>query len=118
MRLFFLIIPLCIQVFANEASYNRGEIIYFSKGCNSCHGPGAEGSSSYPKLANAKEKYLVNKLKYFRKGRVDSISKEMMAQFARKLTTKDIEDLTYFLAHHKNINIDDVPDDILGGFGS
>ena len=118
MRLFFTLLLFLSSLFADEAAYNRGEIIYFSKGCTSCHGPAAEGSSSYPALAHKKEAYLEKKLKYFRAGKVDSVSKQMMSQFARKLSNQDIQDLVVFLAHHKDVEIEDVSDDILGGFGS
>jgi len=118
MRLFFIILLSLSPVFADEAAYNRGEILYFSKGCTSCHGPAAEGSSSYPRLAHKKEAYLLKKLKYFRKGDVDSVSRQMMAQFAKKLSDRDIEDLVTFFSHHKDVEVEDVPDDILGGFGS
>jgi len=113
-----MILLLLSYVFANEAAYNRGEIIYFSKGCTSCHGPAAEGSSSYPRLAHKQEAYLEKKLKYFRTGKVDSVPRQMMAQFARKLSDRDIQDLVVFFSHHKDVEVDDVPDDILGGFGS
>lgn len=118
MRLFFIILLSLSPLFADEAAYNRGEILYFSKGCTSCHGPSAEGSSSYPRLAHKKEAYLEKKLKYFRVGDVDSVSRQMMSQFARKLSDKNIADLVTFLAHHKDVEVEDVSDDILGGFGS
>jgi len=118
MRFISIFLLLIVHAFANESAYNRGETLYFSRGCNSCHGPAAEGSSSYPRLANKKEAFLTKKLKYFRVGKVDSVSKEMMSQFARQLSDKDINDLVFFFSHHKDLEIDDVNDDILGGVGS
>ena len=114
-----LLLITCVGVlFANEASYNRGESIFFLKACSSCHGPMAEGSTSYPRLAHKKEEYIIKKLKDFRAGKAESVSQEMMAQFAHNLTDENIKDLAYFFAHHKKSDVKDVDDDILGGFGS
>ena len=118
MRLVILFFLEVVQLFANDASYNRGEMLYFSNACSSCHGPSAEGSTTYPKLANKDEKYLVKKLKYFRVGKVDTVQQQMMSQFATKLNDQEIEDLSHFFADHKKSEIEDVEDDLLGGFGS
>ena len=103
---------------ADDASYNRGEMLFFANGCSSCHGPAAEGSASYPRLANQKSTYLKKKLMDFRAGKAQSVSQQMMSQFANKLSDQEIEDLTYFLSHHKKEEIDDVDDAYLGGVGS
>jgi cytochrome c553 len=42
----------------------------------------------------------------------------MMAQFIQKLNEQNMKDLAHFLSHHKKVKMDDVSDDILGGFGS
>ena len=42
----------------------------------------------------------------------------MMSQFAEKLSDKNIEDLSYFLSHHKKVEYEDISDDVLGGVGS
>jgi len=118
MRFVLLFIILITQLYAESASYNRGEILFFSKGCSSCHGPDAEGSSSYPKLAAKQKKYLIAKLQDFKAGKTISVSQQMMAQFANELSNKNIEDLATFLSEHKSRDIKDVPDDYLGGFGS
>lgn len=105
-------------MYANEDMYNRGEMLFYANACSSCHGPSAEGSSTYPRLANKKRAYLKKRLIDFRSGKARSVSQQMMAQFAKKLTNKDIDDLTFFLSTHKKVHIEDVDDDILGGFGS
>ncbi|WP_457749757.1 c-type cytochrome [Sulfurimonas sp.] len=112
----FLIITL--ELFANEALYNKGENLYFVKSCSSCHGPSAEGSSTYPRLANKKQDYISAKLFDFRAGKSRSVSAQMMSQFAKSLNDKDIEALSYFLSQHKKIKYENLSDDILGGFGS
>lgn len=118
MRFILLFIILIVQMHADEDAYNRGEMIFFANACSSCHGPSAEGSSTYPRLANKKREYLKNKLLAFRAGKAKSVSQQMMSQFANKLTDKDINDLSLFLSRHKKVHVEDVEDDILGGFGS
>ncbi|ADN09661.1 c-type cytochrome [Sulfurimonas autotrophica] len=118
MRFILLFIILIVQIYGDEDAYNRGEMLFFANACSSCHGPSAEGSSTYPRLANKKEEYLKKKLIDFRAGKAKSVSQQMMAQFAKKLTDKDIDDLSFFLSAHKKVHVEDVEDDILGGFGS
>jgi len=118
MRFILVFVILIVQTYANEEAYNRGEMLFFAKGCSSCHGPSAEGSSAYPRLANKKQGYLKKRLIDFRAGKAQSVSQQMMSQFAEKLSDKNIEDLSYFLSHHKKVEYEDVDDDVLGGFGS
>ncbi len=103
---------------ADDGAYNRGELLFFSKGCSSCHGPDAEGSSTYPRLANRPKGLLLQKLRGFKAGRADTVSQQMMAQFIRGLDAQEIEDLATFLSEHKASKTQEVDDDILGGFGS
>ena len=114
MKYLIVFILLVIQAFSNDLSYNRGEILYFSKACSSCHGASAEGSSTYPRLANRKEKFLTEKLQKFKAGKADSVSQQMMAQFAQKLSAKDISDLAHYLSQHERIEVEDVNNDLLG----
>ncbi len=118
MKLLVLPALLMTSLQADDAAYNRGEALYFSKACSSCHGPEAEGSSSYPKLARQQKKYLVQKLEDFRAGKASSPSQQMMAQFAQNLSDRDIDDIATFCSDHKEKKIPDVSDDLLGGFGS
>jgi cytochrome c553 len=118
MKSIILVVMLVFKIFANDASYNKGEMLFFSKGCSGCHGASAEGSSTYPKLANKEESFIIKKLTNFKAGKADSVSQQMMAQFAQKLNTKDIKNLAYFLSHYKEVKVEDVGDDLLGGFGS
>jgi len=118
MKLIILSIIIITTLFAGNGSYNRGEMLFLSKGCTGCHGPSAEGSSTYPRLANKKEAFLIKKLTDFKAGIADSVSQQMMAQFAQKLSNQNIKDLSYFLSHHKKVKIENLSDDILGGTGS
>lgn len=122
MKLFFLCL---IAVFStsvvwglNEAKYNAGEMLYFSKGCNGCHGADAEGSTTYPHLANKPASYLAQKIAKFKSGNVTTVSEQMMSQFVEKLSKEQVEKLIYFLSNHKRSKASELPDDILGGFGS
>lgn len=118
MRFIFLFVILLTKIYADSDAYNRGEMLFFANACSSCHGPSAEGSSTYPRLANKKSSYLKKKLIDFRAGKASSVSQQMMAQFAKKLSDRDIDDLSFFLSNHKEVPVEDVEDDILGGFGS
>ena len=114
-----LIFILSIQLFGfDNASYNRGETLYFKAGCNSCHGANAEGSNMYPKLANKKAIYLKKRLNFFKNGKLQTVSQQMMSQFIKPLSKQEITDLIYFLSNHKETKTEDVADDLLGGFGS
>lgn len=115
---YIILILLSLNILYADASYNRGETLFFAKACTSCHGAAAEGSTTYPRLANKKESYLLKKLHYFKRGEVLSVSQQMMAQFIHKLSEQDMKDLAHFLSTHKKVEIDDVSDDILGGYGS
>lgn len=115
---YILLILLLLSIVYGDASYNRGETLFFAKSCSSCHGAAAEGSTTYPKLANVDEIYLLKKLHYYKIGKVATVSQQMMAQFIHKLSEQNIKDLANFLSHHKKVDIEDVSDDILGGFGS
>lgn len=105
-------------VYGSQQSYNRGEMLYFTKVCNGCHGVNAEGGGIYPKLANKKKSYLLDKLKYFKKGRVSNQNQEMMVQFIRTFTPKEIEDMATFLSKHKTKESKNIDEDLLGGYGS
>ena len=118
MKLSLLFIITLTALYGNDKSYNRGEMLYFSKVCNGCHGPSAEGGSSAPRLANRKQAYLIKKLLSFRSGKASSQSQEIMVQFAVKLSEEEIEKLSYFLSHHKAKRSEDVSSELLGGFGS
>lgn len=119
MKKIFLIYVIFISVLtADEASYNRGEMLFFSKGCSSCHGASAEGSTTYPRLANKDAAYLNKRFSYFKLGKAQSVSQQMMAQFIEKLKPQEIEDLISFLSNHKKPKKQEVDDELLGGFGS
>lgn len=69
-------------------------------------------------LANRSQKYLESRLHDFKNGKVSNSDQEMMSQFVKALSDEDIQALTIFLSEHKEKDIPDVSDDILGGVGA
>ena len=118
MKFFLLLIFSLSCASANDAEYNRGEMLYFSKACNSCHGPAAEGGSGAPRLSHKKESYLKKRLSYFRSAKVSSQTQEVMVQFALKLSNVEIDAVSYFLSHHQQSETEAISSELLGGFGS
>ena len=118
MRYILLLALLLLSSKANESSYNKGEMLFFAKACNGCHGANAEGSSTTPKLANKKREYLIQRLQYFKKGKVNTMKQEMMVQFIINFTQEEIEDIATFLSKHKSSHTEDISEDLFGGYGS
>ncbi len=118
MRFAMLFLLCTIGLLGADDQYNRGEMLFLSGGCTGCHGPDAEGSSQYPRLANRDQQVLRHQLYYYRKGSVSSQSAEIMVQFSMNLSDANIEDLSYFLSQHKDVKKRAVSSDLLGGFGS
>ena len=112
----FLFIILAINSFAFETEYEKGENLYFEKGCANCHGTEAEGNNYYPKLANKKQKILLQKLKDFKNGKASSQKAEIMFTFADSLQDKEMQYITKFLSRYKEETTDKykISDDILG----
>lgn len=105
-----------ILIADTSVSYELGKRLYYANGCANCHGTNAEGSSYYPKLANKKEVFLTKKLQDFKNGISQTQKQEIMFTFAKSLTQKDIQNLSYFLSHFKkdNSNKYEVHPDLLG----
>ena len=114
MKLIFLLSTLVLLLSAS--SYERGKSIYFQNGCSGCHGIEAEGSGRNPKLANQLQNNLINKLKRFQQGKSNSQNGEIMFEFARRLNTQEMKDISNFLSNHtKDTSTKyDISDDILG----
>jgi len=115
MRFIIFLALFGISLYAKESPYEKGEYLYYAKACSSCHGPSAEGSSSFPNLANKPQKYITKRLRDLRDGKASSVSQEMMSQFALHLSDEDIYNLSIFLSQHKAKVIEDVAYDLLGG---
>ncbi len=79
----------------------EGEVLYMKYGCYGCHGAKAEGSASFPKLANKPRSYLIKKLQDYKKGTIHSNRADIMQPFAKKLSYKEIEAIADYLANIK-----------------
>jgi len=114
--LFILLISSTFLYAKENESYTKGGNLYFANSCGNCHGTNAEGSSYYPRLANQKQKALIKKLQDFKNGIADTQKQEIMFTFAKPLSQKEIEDITYYLSHFKKEKTDkyEVEDDLLG----
>jgi len=111
------IILVCIFILPLYSSpYSDGKNLYYAKGCANCHGTQAEGSGNFPKLANKKQKYLLQKLKSFQNGKSNTQMGQMMFSFAKSLNKKELKSITIYLSQHKEDNSDKyrVSEDILG----
>jgi len=65
--------------------------------CMACHGPNAEGNSTFPRLAGQHQPYLVKQLLVFRDthGRPDT----PMTDISKTMTDQNIQNLADYLSH-------------------
>ena len=93
MRIIFSILLFFSLSFAdvtkNEA-YLKGEELYKSKVCYSCHGHKLEGLTKFPRLANRAKGFLAFKLRNYRAGKADNQAEEMMITYSIDLSDEDI----------------------------
>lgn len=114
-----MIVMTIIPLAAAPTPYEQGKKLYFSKGCNGCHGVSATGTHEYPSLAYRRKSLLEYKLKDFRAKRGNSQQSELMIPFALQLTDKEIDQLTTFLSEfHENKSNDKNEFSIRGDGGS
>lgn len=85
------------KVDAVAADAAAGEKLY-RKTCRACHGRTGKGVSSYPKLLGQSVEYLVDRLERYRKGEKFGPNTPLMAPNAKKLSDKDIVNLSAFIA--------------------
>ncbi len=79
-----------------------GKTLYSTKGCYACHGVDAKGNSSYPKLANKPESYLILRLKAYKKEKIRSKRSDIMTSYAKNLSEKEIKEIASFLSALKS----------------
>jgi cytochrome c553 len=115
-----LFLPLLFPIAFAAAS--EGEKIYMSKGCYGCHGVRGEGIGDYPKIAGRPAEYLMERLHDLQKGIGHTSKRDIMIPFAKALREKEIESVSEYLnridPHGDTGRGEDVPEEILGGFGS
>ncbi len=96
MRFIFVFLSIFLFLEA-QTSYEKGQDLYISKACYSCHGHKAEGMNNFPALANRAKGYMSYKLKRFRSKKADTQAQEMMITYTVDLSDEDIENLTTFM---------------------
>jgi cytochrome c553 len=101
LKIILFLVP--ILLYGGSELYPIGKKLYFSKGCNGCHGISATGSNLYPALAFRRKPFLVYKLKEYRAKRGSTQQSQMMIPFATGLSDKEIDALSTFLSdYHEN----------------
>lgn len=93
--LIFLLLGISLQA---SSQYDQGKKLYFSKGCNGCHGITASGTHQYPALAYRRKPFLSTKLKEYRAKKASTQLAQMMIPFALELKDSEIDALTTFLS--------------------
>lgn len=98
-KIIFFLVP--ILLYGGNDLYSEGKKLYFSKGCNGCHGVSAGGSSQYPSLAYRRKPFLAHKLKEYRAKRGATQQAQMMIPFAMGLSDREIDALTTFFSEYR-----------------
>lgn len=96
-----LLFLLPIALYAAPDLYTQGKKLYFSKGCNGCHGISAAGSAQYPALAYRRKAFLAHKLKEYRAKKGATQLSQMMIPFAMGLSDREIDALTTFFGEYR-----------------
>jgi cytochrome c553 len=116
-KIIIMILPM-IALMASPTAYEQGKKLYFSKGCNGCHGVSATGSAEFPSLAYRRKALLIYKLGRLRMKQGDTQLAQMMIPFAMALTDAQIDVLTTFLSDYHETKSTYVPDNSMTGGGS
>lgn len=117
LKILLFLIP--VLLYGGSDQYKTGKKLYFSKGCNGCHGISASGTNIYPSLAYRRKAFLVYRLKQLRSKQGNTQLAPMMIPFAVKLTDSQIDALSTFLSdYHENSKQRYEPDDSNTGDGS
>jgi cytochrome c553 len=66
--------------------------------CSTCHGASGIGVDKFPRLASQQADYLQNQLHAWKNGTRSGDPLNMMSSIAKKLTDKEIENLSYYFA--------------------
>jgi len=117
LKILLFLIP--VLVYGGADLYETGKKLYFSKGCNGCHGVSAGGTNIYPALAYRRKAFLVYRLKQLRGKQGNTQLASMMIPFAIALSDTQIDALSAFLSdYHENSKKRYEPDDSNTGDGS
>ena len=101
-KILLFFIPLLL--YGGGDLYSTGKKLYFSKGCNGCHGVSGTGNGQYPSLSYRRKAVLVNKLKRLKAKQGDTQLAQMMIPIAISLSDQQIDAITTFLSesHEEN----------------
>lgn len=115
----FLLFLLPLFVYGGDDLYLTGKKLYFSKGCNGCHGVSATGNAQYPSLAYRRKTFLTYRLQQLRSKQGNTQLATMMIPFAIPLSDKQIDAITTFLSeYHEKSSKKYEPEDSNTGDGS
>jgi cytochrome c553 len=106
----FILFLIPILLYGGSDPYKIGKNLYFSKGCNGCHGISATGTNLYPPLAHRRKPFLTSKLKNYRAKQGTTQQSQMMIPFAMGLSDKEIDALTTFLSEYNEKKSNYKPD--------
>lgn len=100
-RPFIWLLVCAISLMGSDRFYDEGKKLYFSKGCNGCHGTDAKGLGQYPGLAYRPVGFLNYKLQRYRKKIADTQQAQLMIPFAEHLTDTQIKMLITFFSQYR-----------------
>lgn len=106
MRYILFTFLLILSLHGDDTAYGKGEKLYFSKGCNGCHGTNASGINEYPSLANRAKGFLIYKLKKYRNGEISNQQALLMTPYAGSLNDEEIDLITTFLHEYVDNSTD------------
>jgi len=106
----FIVFLLPLLLYGAPDMYKTGKNLYFSKGCNGCHGVSASGTNRYPPLAYRRKPFLMSKLKNYRAKQGTTQQSQLMIPFAMELSDKEIDALTTFLSEYNENKSNYKPD--------
>lgn len=87
-KVLFILMFSTLSVFAQDDDWqSKGEQVFSTLGCSSCHGSVAEGTSFAPKLAGSSTEYLVEQLNNFQNGTRENTTMRAMSQLAKGYET-------------------------------
>nr|CAA6817233.1 MAG: Unknown protein [uncultured Thiotrichaceae bacterium] len=99
--MYILSLTLMLTAGSTVAAELDGAKLYLDKTCASCHGDGGNKpiADNYPKIGGQSEKYLIEKLKAYKEGKVTGNQAAVMTPMANMLTTdEEIEAVSAYLA--------------------
>ena len=87
-------------VVAGDAYAGKGEVLYRSKACNTCHGPDGNTplQAAYPKIGGQSAEYLVQQIKDIRDGKRNNGYSRVMAPLVKNLKDDEIVDISTWLS--------------------